>query len=120
MRRRIMLVATATALLAVLLLAVPLGIFVGHSYVNDERLELQRAAATAAASLRGDRPTVGSLGIDRSEIVASVYDRSGRLIDGAGPANAGRWYEKRFAGPKPLDPSERASPSPPPCRMAIR
>lgn len=88
MRRRITVVAAATALLAVLLLAVPLGIFVSHGYVNDERLELQRAAATAAASLRGDRPTVASLRIDPSEITASVYDRAGRLTDGAGPAHA--------------------------------
>lgn len=88
MRRRITAVAAATALLAVLLLAIPLGIFVGHGYVNDERLELQRAAATAAASLRGDRPAVGSLRIDRSEISASVYDITGRLIDGTGPAQA--------------------------------
>jgi signal transduction histidine kinase len=86
MRRRITLLAAATAMLAVLLLAVPLGIFVSHGYVNDERLELQRAAASAAASLRGDRPALGSLRIDRSEITAAVYDRVGRLVDGTGPA----------------------------------
>ncbi len=88
MRRRITLVAAGTALLAVLLLAIPLGIFVGHGYVNDERLELQRAAATAAASLRGDRPAAGSLRIDRGEITAGIYDRAGHLLDGAGPARA--------------------------------
>jgi signal transduction histidine kinase len=87
MRRRITLLAAATAVLAVLLLAVPLGIFVNHGYVNDERLELQRAAATAAASLRGDHPALGSLRIDRSEITASVYDRAGRVIDGIAPAH---------------------------------
>ena len=86
MRRRITVVAAATALLAVLLLALPLGIFVSHGYINDERLELQRAAATAAASLRGDRLVLGSVRIDRSEIVAGVYDRASRLIDGTGPA----------------------------------
>lgn len=85
MRRRITLLAAATAMLAVLLLAVPLGIFVSHGYVNDERLELQRAAASAAASLRGDQPSLGALRIDRSEITAAVYDRAGRRIDGVGP-----------------------------------
>jgi signal transduction histidine kinase len=88
MRRRITLLAAATAMLAVLLLAVPLGIFVSHGYVNDERLELQRAAASAAASLRGDHPALGALRIDRTEITAAVYDRAGRLIDGTGPARA--------------------------------
>jgi signal transduction histidine kinase len=88
MRRRITLVAAATAVLAVSLLALPLGSFHSHGYVNDERLELQRAAATAAASLRGDRPTVASLRIDRGEITVGVYDRSGVLLDGAGPARA--------------------------------
>ena len=86
MRRRITLLAAATAMLAVLLLALPLGIFVNHGYVNDERLELQRAAASAAASLRGDHPALASLRIDRSEITAAVYDRAGRLIDGTAPA----------------------------------
>jgi signal transduction histidine kinase len=88
MRRRITFVAAATALLAALLLALPLGIFVAHGYVTDERLELQRAAATAAASLRGDRPAVGSLRIDRAEITAGIYDRAGLLIDGDGPTRA--------------------------------
>ena len=89
MRRRITLLAAATATLAMLLLALPLGVFVSHGYVNDERLELQRAAATAAASLRGDHPAVGSLRIDRSEITASVYDHAGRRIDGPGPTQGG-------------------------------
>lgn len=85
MRRRITLLAAATATFAVLLLAVPLGIFVSHGYVNDERLELQRSAASAAASLRGDRPALAALHIDRSEITAALYDNADRLIDGTGP-----------------------------------
>ena len=85
MRRRITLLAAATASLAVLLLAVPLGLFVSHGYVNDERVELQRTAASAAASLRGDHPALGSLRIDRGEVVAAIYDRTGRLVDGVGP-----------------------------------
>ena len=98
MRRRITLLAAATAMLAVLLLALPLGVFVSHGYVNDERLELQRAAATAAASLRGDHPTLGSLHIDRSEIAVAVYDQAGRLIDGTGPATGGALVAKALAG----------------------
>jgi signal transduction histidine kinase len=84
-RRRITLTAAATALLAVLLLAVPLAVFAARGYITDERLELQKAAATAAASARGDRLNVSTLRIDRSEIIASIYDSSGHLIDGPGP-----------------------------------
>ncbi|MGH8859846.1 MAG: sensor histidine kinase [Jatrophihabitantaceae bacterium] len=98
MRRRITLLAAATALFAVLLLAVPLGIFAAHGYVNDERLELQRAAATAAASVRGDHPAVGALKVDRSEITASVYDASARLIDGAGPVQGGALVRAALRG----------------------
>lgn len=85
MRRRITVLAAATAMLAVLLLAVPLGLYVSHGYVNDERLELERSAASAAASLRGDHPALAALRIDRNEITAAVYDRAGRLVDGTGP-----------------------------------
>ncbi|MEO9137868.1 MAG: HAMP domain-containing protein, partial [Jatrophihabitans sp.] len=98
MRRRITLLATVTALLAVVLLAVPLAIFAAHGYVNDERLELQRAAATAAAAIRGDRPHVSALRIDRSEITASVYDTDGRLIDGPGPARGGLLVQRAARG----------------------
>jgi signal transduction histidine kinase len=98
MRRRITLLAAATAMLAVLLLALPLGIFVSHGYVNDERLELQRAAATAAASLRGDHPALGSLRVDRSEVTATVYDGAGRVIDGTGPAQGGPLVRKALHG----------------------
>ena len=85
MRRRITLTAAATALFAVLLLAVPLAVFAARGYITDERLELQKAAATAAASARGDNLSVNALRIDRSEIVASIYDSSGHLVEGPGP-----------------------------------
>ncbi|MDP9116991.1 MAG: HAMP domain-containing histidine kinase [Actinomycetota bacterium] len=98
MRRRITLLAAATALLAVVLLAVPLAVVAAHGYVNDERLELQRAAATAAAAIRGDRPQVSALKIDRSEISASVYDSSGTLLDGAGPKRGGALVTSAVAG----------------------
>ncbi len=104
MQRRITQVAAATALLAVLLLAVPLGLFVSHGYVNDKRLELQRAAATAAASLRGDQPAVGSLRIDKGEISASIYDNTGRLIDGAGPAQASALVRAALRGTEATGP----------------
>lgn len=82
MLRRITITAAGAALLAVLLLAVPLAVFAARGYITDERLELQRAAATAAASARGDGARVSELRIDRSEITASIYDSTAHLVDG--------------------------------------
>lgn len=86
MRRRIVLFAAGTALLAVALLAVPLGVLAGRGYLRDERLELQQAAATAAAQARGDvtsAPTAPR--VAGQEIKVSVYDRTGRRVSGPGP-----------------------------------
>jgi signal transduction histidine kinase len=89
-RRRIVLFAAGTALLAVVLLAVPLGVLAGRSYLRDERLELQQAAATAAAQARGDIATSPiAPRVDGREITISVYDRGGRRVSGLGPARAG-------------------------------
>lgn len=88
MRRRIMVLAAGTALVAVVLLAIPLGILAGRYYLRDERLELQQAAATAAAQTRGE---LGALPqhVDLREIAVSVYSRTGHRLSGAGPITAG-------------------------------
>ncbi len=88
-RQRLVLFAAATALLAVVLLAVPLGILAGRGYLREERLELQQAAATAAAHAGGDvtSATVGPR-VDDQEILLSVYDRTGRRVTGPGPLHA--------------------------------
>jgi signal transduction histidine kinase len=89
MRRRIVSFAAATALLAVVLLAVPLGVLAGRGYLRDERLELQQAAATAAARARGDVTSAATAPrVDGQEIQVSVYDRAGRRVSGPGPAAA--------------------------------
>ena len=89
MRRRIVLLAAGTALLAVVLLAIPLGVLAERGYLRDERLELQQAAATAAAQARGDVITASTAPhVDGQEIQVSVYDRAGRRVSGPGPAAA--------------------------------
>jgi signal transduction histidine kinase len=99
MRRRIVLFAAGTALLAVVLLALPLGVLAGRGYLRDERLELQQAAATAAAQARGDvtsSPTPPR--VDGREIQISVYDRAGTRMSGPGPAAATALVRTALAG----------------------
>lgn len=102
MRRRIVLFAAGTALLAVVLLAVPLGILAGRGYLRDERLELQQAAATAAAQARGDVTTATTAPrVDGAEIRLGVYDRTGRRVSGSGPAQADELVRAALAGRQP-------------------
>lgn len=86
MRRRITLLAAGTALLAVTLLSIPLGALAARGYLRDERLEVEQAAATAAASARGDVTTTKPPRVDSAEIRVSVYDSTGRRLSGPGGA----------------------------------
>jgi signal transduction histidine kinase len=98
-RRRIVLFAAGTALLAVVLLAVPLGILASRGYLRDERLELQQAAATAAARARGDIASVPvAPHVPGGEIRVSVYDRNGRRVSGPGPTTAPALIRQALAG----------------------
>jgi signal transduction histidine kinase len=83
-----MLLAAGTALVAVVLLAIPLGILAGRYYLRDERLELQQAAATAAAETHGEPGSLPQQ-LDLPEILIAAYDRHGRRLSGIGPANGG-------------------------------
>jgi signal transduction histidine kinase len=83
MRRRITVLAMATALLAVVLLAVPLGALAARNYLKDERLELLQAASTCAARVRGD--LAGEACSSDPGVSTTVYNRSGRRVVGSGP-----------------------------------
>lgn len=87
-RRRIVLLSAGTALVAVLLLAIPLGVLAGGSYLRGERLELDRVAASVAARARGDA-TGAPQRVDGNEIQLSVYNSARRRLSGPGPASAG-------------------------------
>jgi signal transduction histidine kinase len=89
MLRRITLLAAGAALLAVVLFAIPLGIFAARGYLNDERLELQRAAASAAALVRGELTAAAARSLPRpGEASITLYDAAGKRLAGPGPAVA--------------------------------
>jgi signal transduction histidine kinase len=88
-RRRILRLAVAAALFALLLFGLPLAAAVHIVFVDDERTELthlaeQAAAAVSVDSIRGTDPV--ELPAMEHDIVIGVYDRAGRLVAGAGPA----------------------------------
>lgn len=97
MLRRITLLATGVAALAVVLFAIPLGVIAGRGYVNDERLELQRQAVSAAAAVRGElgRPAP-DVAPARTDL--GVYDNRGRLRNGTGPAIGGADVRAALSG----------------------
>jgi len=87
-RRRLILSIAAVAALAVLLLAIPLGIVLGRHYRDEELLRLQRDTVAATReidvpSTRGDR-----VELPRSSDRLTVYDRAGRRVAGPGPPSA--------------------------------
>ena len=87
MRRRLVLAIAAVATVAVVLLAVPLGLVLGRSYREQELLRLQRDTVAATRSI-----DVGGSG-DPVELPSSpdrlgVYDRAGSRVAGEGPSSA--------------------------------
>ncbi|MDQ1691392.1 MAG: hypothetical protein QOD87_1500 [Pseudonocardiales bacterium] len=89
MRRRITVLASLTAALAVLLFAIPLGVAVARYLVSDERLELQRNAASVAAKVSGDLGRAqAEAGNAEPGTTISVYDATGTRVGGSGPVQA--------------------------------
>lgn len=87
-RRRILTVALSAAVLAVVLLGVPLGFAIHRNAVTQERGELERAALQAAVYvsptyLSGDPVELPPAGADQE---LGLYDRSGARVTGTGPA----------------------------------
>jgi signal transduction histidine kinase len=99
-RRRITLLAVLASSLAVLLFAVPLAIAVARYLASDERNELQRSAATAAAGVSGDLNSTGVSGRAGLEAGAqlTVYGPSGTRISGPGPVTAPALVRAALAG----------------------
>ncbi len=88
MRRRLVLSIAAVAAIAVLLLAIPLGIVLSRHYRDEELLRLQRD--TVAATREIDIPTnpADRVELPRSTDRLTVYDRAGRRVAGPGPRSA--------------------------------
>ena len=96
MLRRVVLLAAATALLAVVLLAIPLGVLIERSYIKDERLELEQEATSTAATLTGDL-TAGPSG-KAGEIRFSVFDIAGRRLSGTASESVASLVRAALAG----------------------
>jgi signal transduction histidine kinase len=84
MRRRLVVAIATVAAVAVLVLAVPLGIVLSNHYRDEELLRLQRD--TVAATREIDVPTTSAdrVELPRSADRLTVYDRNGRPLAGPG------------------------------------
>ncbi len=91
MRGRIVGLAVAAAVLAIVLFGVPLAAGVVAYLIGDERAELERSADVAAISVAADlasgRP-VADLPRPAETMTLAVYDASGARVTGDGPAAA--------------------------------
>lgn len=90
MRRRIVALAVAAAVLAISLFGLPLAVGVAKYNANDERSELERIATRAALTITDDlsasvAPPAPS---DDQEVQVGVYSPAGQLISGRGPATS--------------------------------
>jgi len=87
-RRRLIWAIAGVSAVAVVLLAVPLGIVLGHNYRDEDLLRLQRdtMASTRQIDVGGRRGD--PIELPASGDVLGAYDRSGRRVAGSGPARA--------------------------------
>ncbi|MTD54916.1 HAMP domain-containing sensor histidine kinase [Amycolatopsis pithecellobii] len=89
MRKRIIALTLAAALLAISLFGLPLAAGVAKYYLDDERAELERVADSTALALADDlaaHPATVRLPSSGTDI--AVYAPDGRLLAGTGPATA--------------------------------
>jgi signal transduction histidine kinase len=101
MRRGITRVALITAVLAVLVFGVPLAYVMNRLLLGDEQAELERLALRAAVSIPGDVVAGGGpvrLPGTEASMRLGVYDASGRLIAGTGPADMGAQVRQALRG----------------------
>lgn len=107
MRQRLVASIAAVAAVAVLLLALPLGVVLQRSYRDQERFQLQRdtVAATRAVDLssfaRGDQ-----VELPRSRGELAVYDSRGDRVAGAGPPRADAVVRSTLRSGRPADLAE--------------
>jgi hypothetical protein len=102
-RRRLIWAIAGTSAVAVLLLAVPLGIVLGRNYRDEDLLRLQRdtIAATRQVDLGGQARDPVELPPSRD--VLGAYDRAGRRIAGRGPAAAPPVVLRAVSSGRPAD-----------------
>lgn len=85
MRRRLVIAIAGVAVAAVVLLAVPLGLVLAHSYRQEELLRLQSDTVAATRSIDVGPGRSDPVELPPSSDRLAVYDRSGGLLAGRGP-----------------------------------
>jgi signal transduction histidine kinase len=90
MRRRIVVLAVAAAVLAISLFGLPLAAGVAKYNLDDERAELERVAARAALSVSDNLSDTDSpvLQSDEPETGIGLYSPTGQLRSGSGPSTS--------------------------------
>ncbi|GAB2962994.1 HAMP domain-containing histidine kinase [Amycolatopsis acidiphila] len=111
MRKRIIALTLAAAVLAISLFGLPLAVGVAKYYLDDERRELERTADSTALTI-ADQLAHGSLlplPID-SETGLAVYAPDGSLLAGDGPSTADTVVRRALAeGPAQAEPDGELS-----------
>ena len=93
MRRRITAAIVTVAALAVALFGIPLAVAIHHLYLTDARTKLEREATLAARDVPPDFATSADpidLPTNTKGVGLGLYDATGALISGRGPARADR------------------------------
>jgi signal transduction histidine kinase len=88
-RWRLVAAIAGVATVAVLLLAIPLGIALGRHYRDEELVRLQRDTVAATRAIDVPTSRADRVELPRSRDTLTVYDRTGRRVAGHGPALAG-------------------------------
>jgi signal transduction histidine kinase len=87
-RRRLVVAIAGVAAVAVLLLALPLGVVLSRHYRDEDLLRLQRDAVAATRAIDVPSRAGDPVELPRTGDALGVYDRAGARIAGRGPSRA--------------------------------
>ena len=99
MRRRILTIVSLVAALAVVSLFIPSALAIAARQLSEQKVEAERDAAIAATAIDPDDPGRAALPEDDAY---GLYDGTGRLVHGIGPARAEPTVIAAFSGESTL------------------
>jgi signal transduction histidine kinase len=105
MRRRLIISIAGVAAIAVVLLAVPLGIVLEHSYRDEDLVRLQRDTIAATRQIDVSAQPGDPVELPATASAVTVYDRAGRRVAGHGPVIAPALVDIVFRTGRPSDSS---------------